>query len=104
MITVVHKSNIFVYFPASLSSLEVVIVSPDDKSSGQLLPCLVHGKVKLFQVNSASQYLHELAQAVGQDQEDSLEEQLQWEAIYLRPAVLSVLNGLIQVTIVILNL
>jgi hypothetical protein len=57
-----------VYFSASLNSLEVVIISPDDKSSSQLLPCLVHGKVKLFQVNSASQYLHELAQVVGQDQ------------------------------------
>ncbi len=47
-------------------------MSPDDKSSSQLLPCLVHDKVKLFQVNSASQYLHELAQVVGQDQVKSL--------------------------------
>jgi hypothetical protein len=36
--------------------------------SGQLLPCLVHGKARLFQTNAASQYLHELGQLVGEDQ------------------------------------
>ena len=55
-------------FSGSLGTLDVASVSPDDKS-GQLLPCLVHDKVKLFQVNSACQYLHELAGLVaGQDQ------------------------------------
>ena len=48
--------------------------------SGQLLPCLVHGKARLFQTNAASQYLHELGQLVGEDQVSLF---LLWESCVL---------------------
>ena len=65
------KWKYFCYCSSLPASLEVLEVIKESEKSSQLSPCLVHGKVRLFQVNAASQYLHELAQLIGKDQVSS---------------------------------